>query len=113
MFALGKELSAERRLRKIFSDARRCPRVIDQQHAVVADVKLALQRADELRDSAELNLRRDRMIEIADEANADAGGIDLACAGGGEGELLLVPALADLDFAVFAAVAVADDEMIA
>jgi hypothetical protein len=85
---------------------------VEGENAVGGDVKFRLQGGDQLGESLELRRRRDRSIEVADHANRDARGIDLAGAGGRGSGFLLVPARGVLDFAVAAAGAVADDEVI-
>src|SRR6185437_5427435 len=67
----------------------------------------------ELCDPTNLRWGRNRVIKIPDHADADACIVNLVRAGRWKRGQLLVPALADLDFAVVAAVAVSDDEMIA
>src|SRR5439155_15856137 len=110
---LRKQLTEERALGEVASDSRGAPRRVDHQHARGGNVQLTLERADELAEPPELGRRGDGLVKVADQADRDAGPVDLVGAGGREGDLLLVPALPDLDLPVHQAVAVADDEVIA
>lgn len=86
--------------------------LIDHENILLADVQAALQRGDQLIQPSQLGWRRHAAIEIADQANADAIGIDLASTVRWGGRDLFVPALADLNFAVDAPFAVSDHEVI-
>ena len=70
---------------------------------------------DERLGGGDLAGRRRLLIEVADQADADAVLVDVVGAGVAamDALLLVVPPLGDLDLAVAAAVAVADDEVVA
>src|SRR5207249_7687429 len=87
--------------------------LVEQKNRLAGDVKLALQSIDKLGQVPQLGGGRNGAVEIADDADADAGRVDAGSAGRRGGGDLLVPALADLDLAIDAAIAVSDDEMIA
>lgn len=87
--------------------------VVDDEDVVAGDVELALECADELGEPADLGGCWHGAVKVADDADADAGGVDLVGAGRGRGGLLVGPALADLDLTVDGSVAVTDEEVVA
>jgi hypothetical protein len=109
---LGQNLVAEGRDGEIAADAAGGSGIVQEDHPLAGNAHLALQSGDQFGEAAELHGGRHRVIEVADEADADAGGFDVGDAGWRGGGLLLVPARADLDLAVLAPLAVSNDEVI-
>ncbi len=106
------DLISKRRDREISPHSRRAPRLGEEDHIIRSDAELGLQCIHQLRQAMDLLRSRHVGVVVADQADADAVGVDLGDAGRRRGGLLIEPARADLDFAVLAALAVADDEMI-
>lgn len=96
---------------KMTPDAGGVVRAIIGQYCRAGDAKALLERSDKLLNASELCGGWSGLVEIADQTNTDA--IIGHPRSGGLSRLLAVPSLADLDLSVAAAVAVADQEMVA
>lgn len=108
----GRELRSEVVARKVASDSRSGFNSAIEINVLAGNMQFVLQRAHQLNQAALLGRRGLRKVEITDQADADAIAIDVICSGSKPRRKLLGPPLADLDFAISAAVAVANDEMI-
>ena len=108
---LREELFAEGGLGEVAADACGGTGLIEEDVGGT-DAEAALEGVDELFETVELGGGGDAVIEVADQADADAVGIDAGGTAGDAGGGLVVPARADLHFAVDASIAVTDDEMI-
>lgn len=106
------ELLAEGADREETADAGGALGLVGKGDVGQGDVVVGLEGADELFQPAELGGGGAGLVEVADQADADAVWIDAGVAGWGGGGELFVPALADLQFAIDGTVAVADHEVI-
>src|SRR6476661_2242160 len=79
-------------------------------HVMGGNAAAVLQGLDKLTEAAKLHRGRGLAIEITDEADANAVGLNQEVPSRRERGLLMVPALADLQFAVGEADAIADEE---
>src|SRR5262245_39150260 len=110
---LGKQLFPDGGRGEEATDTGGAARAIDHGYGFGTDVASRLQRVGKLSQSAELGGGGSVLVEVAHQANADAGGIDGRGVARRLSRFLRVPPLIDLNLPIDPAVTVADHKVVA